>query len=259
MRIGKLLSWPAPKEWIGHTAAVLCTSYSPNGIHVVTGASDHTIRIWDSETGVVTREALVGHEGGVTSVAYSPDGRYITSGSSDMTIRIWDAETGSVVRRPLVGHNRGVMSVACSPDGRHIISGSLDNTIRIWDADTGAAAKKPLEGHIESTQTVTYSPDPQHTASGVSGNITQVRSQSPQVSIQHSFQIYAHLCTPPNSEGWVTDLQGALLYWVPPDCRLGLHSPALLTIPLTSHFRSVSLNFEDFAFGTSWTQIFNTA
>jgi WD40 repeat protein len=81
MRIGKLLSWPAPQEWIGHTDAVLCTSYSPNGIHVVTGSSDNTIRIWDAETGAVVGEPLVGHTGEVTSVAYSPDGRYIISGS----------------------------------------------------------------------------------------------------------------------------------------------------------------------------------
>src|SRR5258706_85729 len=47
--------------------------------------------------------------------------------------------------------------------------------------------------------------------------------------------------------------------WVPHDCRQGLHSPAVLTIPLTSRIRSVSLDFDDFAFGTSWTQIFNSA
>jgi WD40 repeat protein len=64
MRIGKLLSWPAPQEWFGHTGAVLCTSYSPNGIHVVTGSSDSTIRIWDAETGAVVGEPLVGHNGG---------------------------------------------------------------------------------------------------------------------------------------------------------------------------------------------------
>ena len=61
----------------------------------------------------------------------------------------------------------------------------------------------------------------------------------------------------PDPQGWVRDSEGGLLYWVPPECRTGLHSPALLTIPLTSRSRSVSLDTEDFAFGTSWTQIFN--
>jgi hypothetical protein len=48
----------------------------------------------------------------------------------------------------------------------------------------------------------------------------------------------------PDPEGWVRESTGGLLYWVPHDCRAGLHSPALLTIPLTSPVRSVSLQFE---------------
>ena len=55
------------------------------------------------------------------------------------------------------------------------------------------------------------------------------------------------------SDGWVRDPEGGLLYWVPPET--GLHSPALLTIPQTSPTRSVSLNFDEFVFGTSWAQI----
>jgi hypothetical protein len=64
------------------------------------------------------------------------------------------------------------------------------------------------------------------------------------------------LAAPPDPEGWVRDPEGGLLYWVPHDCRAGLHSPALLTIPLISPVRSVSLQFDEFAFGTSWTEIF---
>jgi WD40 repeat protein len=126
MKIGKLLSWPAPQQWFGHTGAVLCTSYSPNGIHVVTGSADKTIRIWDAETGAAVGLPLVGHNGrdwcGLllalrTGGASSPD-------PHDNTIRIWDAETGAAVGEPLEGHNGAVWSVACSPDGRRIISGS---------------------------------------------------------------------------------------------------------------------------------------
>jgi hypothetical protein len=60
-------------------------------------------------------------------------------------------------------------------------------------------------------------------------------------------------------DGWVRDSEGGLLYWVPHECRSSVHSPALMTIPLTSRNRSVSLDFDDIAFGTSWTQIFKSA
>src|SRR5258706_547246 len=148
MRVGNLSSWPAPPlKWTGHAQCVQSVNYSPNGARVVTGSDDHTIRIWDAESGVVVGEPLKGHTNSVMSVAYSPDGRYIISGSCDHTIRIWDAKTGAAVGDPLKGHTSSVTSVVYSPDGRHIVSGSYDDTIRIWDAKTGATVGGPLEAH----------------------------------------------------------------------------------------------------------------
>jgi WD40 repeat protein len=118
---------------------------------------------------------------------------------------------------------------------------SWDITIRIWDAETGATVGQPLEGHTRSIQSVASSPDGQHVVSG---------------SAEHtSTPIHTEFHSKPHSDGWVRDSQGGLLYWVPPDCRVGLHSPALLTIPRTSRIRSVLLDFEDCAIGTSWAQI----
>ena len=69
-----------------HTHAVRCTSYLPDGIHVVTGSRDNTIRIWDTETGSAVGQPLVGHNDWVWSVAYSPDEPHIISGSDGNTI-----------------------------------------------------------------------------------------------------------------------------------------------------------------------------
>ena len=72
--------------------------------------------------------------------------------------------------------------------------------------------------------------------------------------------IHTNFYAKPDEDGRVSDSAGSVLYWVPPNCHRGLHSPTLLTIPdLTSHVRSVSLDFENSAFGTSWTQIFMSA
>ena len=60
---------------------------------------------------------------------------------------------------------------------------------------------------------------------------------------------HAQFCAQPDPEGWVKDSDDGLLYWVPPYCCTGPHSPALLTMPLTSQRQSVSLDFEEFAFG----------
>ena len=153
------------------------------------------------------------------SVAYSPNGQYIVPGCDAGSIRIWDAKPGTLFSEPLKGHTCDVLSVAYSANGQYIISGSRDNTIRVW------------------------------------GSFPRV---SDEPSSYHN-PTHPNFRAPPDADGWVRDLGGSLLYWVPPGCRVGLHSPALLTIPPTSRIRSISLNFENFAFGTSWTQIFNIA
>ncbi len=108
-------------------------------------------------------------------------------------------------------------SVACSPDEQHIVSGSFDTTIHVWDL----VPNPPIQPSFSCSQT------------------------------------HANFYAQPDANGWVRDSESRLLYWVPLDCRIGLYSPALLTIPPTSYTRSVVLEFQDFVFGTSWTQIFN--
>ena len=183
------------------------------------------------------------------SVGYSPNGQHIISGSRDKTIWIWDAKTGAAIGQPLEGHTPAVTSVGYSPDGWHIISGSYDSTIQIWGDTTGAVTNQSLEGKSH----------PAPSAASLHGgphSVTKSDDAIPHHSVQSSFSHnppHPHFCTELDSNGWVRDSTNGLPYWVPLDCRSGLHSPALLTIPAPSHIRSISLDFGDFAFGSSWT------
>ena len=237
-------------------------TYSPDGRHIVSGSDDCTVRIWDVETGTVVGDPLEGHTGGVNSVAFSPDGGRIISGSDDKSIRTWDAVAGVAIGEPLMGHTKRVWSVAYSPDGRRIISGSSDITIRIWDDMASTPARNPPVGHTSEFKPISHSPDGHQIVSAPGGEITHLSNSTPDTSIPFSTSpnpIHSKFRFQPDINGWVRDTEGGLLYWVPPDCRVGLHSSALLTIPLSSNIRSVSLDFADFAFGTSWTQVFKCA
>jgi WD40 repeat protein len=105
---------------------------------------------------------------------------------------------------------------------------------------------------------IAYSPDGKRIVSGSFDATIYVWDPSP-IQLTSCDPTCPDFFAPPDAEGWVRDSKNQFPYWVPPDCRTGLHSPALLTIPPTSHTRSVSLNFENFAFGTAWTQILNSA
>ena len=65
----------------GHCGHVNSVAFSGDCTHVVSGSSDHTLRLWDTVSGAHLN-MLTGHESMVASVAFSPNGMCIASGSS---------------------------------------------------------------------------------------------------------------------------------------------------------------------------------
>jgi hypothetical protein len=130
---------PEPPLWLrsleGHTGGVWAVAVSPDGRFIVSGSSDHTVKVWELESGRLLR-SLEGHTGGVRAVAVSPDGRFIVSGSEDRTVKVWELESGRLLRS-LKGHTHWVNAVAVSPDGRFIVSGSSDHTVKVWELESG--------------------------------------------------------------------------------------------------------------------------
>src|SRR4029077_11861096 len=72
-------------------------AFSPDGLHVLTGSSDETARLWSAATGQEIG-VFTGHEGSIYSVAFSPDGLHVLTGSTDKTARLWDVATRRELR-----------------------------------------------------------------------------------------------------------------------------------------------------------------
>ena len=82
----------------GHAHSVLSVAFSPDGKRIVSGSWDHTLKVWDAQSGQETL-TLKGHAGDVRSVAFSPDGQRIVSGSWGFRgklgeIKVWKVEAG---------------------------------------------------------------------------------------------------------------------------------------------------------------------
>jgi WD40 repeat protein len=140
----------------GHSSWVNGVAVSPDGRWAVSASSDHTLKVWDLETGRGLH-TLEGHSSPVNGVAVSPDGLRAVSASHDQTLKVWDLETGRELHT-LKGHSAAVTGVAVSPDGRRAVSASDDKTLKVWDLETGRELCT-LEGHSSGVTSVAVSPD----------------------------------------------------------------------------------------------------
>ena len=81
---------------------------------VISGCSDHSVRVWDLATAEPVGDPFMGHTGAVESVAVGELHGWpvVVSGSSDHSVRVWDLATGEPVGDPFMGHTGAVESVA---------------------------------------------------------------------------------------------------------------------------------------------------
>jgi AAA ATPase domain/WD domain, G-beta repeat len=159
LRVRHVASRESPslvRTLVGHTGAVLACAVTPDGRCVVSASDDHTLKVWDLESGQ-TLATLVGHAGAVTSCAVTPDGRRVISASNDQTLMVWDLESGRTLAI-LKGHAEWVSACAATPDGRRVVSASWDETLRVWDLESGRV-QMTLEGHASAVTACTVTPD----------------------------------------------------------------------------------------------------
>jgi WD40 repeat protein len=145
-----------------HDSAVGCVDFSPDGKRLATGSYDHTVRLWDAETGAPLLR-LEGHPNVVNCVRFSPDGKQLASGSMDRVI-LWDPQTGK--KRREIETKVGVSGLGFSPDGKRLAAGGgyPHGDLFVWDLETGREVHWICdEGGIES---VSFSPDGRRLASG---------------------------------------------------------------------------------------------
>jgi WD40 repeat protein len=153
-------TWVA-KYFGGHTWYLTSFTLSPDGKQVVTASRDHTVGIWDIDSGTTDAESsaavevLRGHSGAVYSVSFSPGGDQLATASEDETVRIWNM--GEWRKRVLIGNGGYPNRAVYSSDGRQIATSDNRGMIQIWDAQSGRELKAWQSGVLVNR--LYFSPD----------------------------------------------------------------------------------------------------
>jgi RNA polymerase sigma factor (sigma-70 family) len=160
-------NWP-------RTCGVFSLAFTSDGRFLVSGGTDHAIRLWQVSTGSEQFRGG-GHGRAVSALGFSPDGTLLATGGLDQTVRLWDTGTGKQVRL-LEGVGDGDFSVrdptvtvspegkpvgvhlmrpagatgpavVFSPDGK-LVGATTGQAARVWDVATGRSRwQEPFVGN----------------------------------------------------------------------------------------------------------------
>ncbi|WP_308433087.1 trypsin-like peptidase domain-containing protein [Streptomyces nigrescens] len=159
-------------DWINTMGAVQVGDHTL----LATASNDHTIRLWNPDTGDATR-TLEGHTGPIRAVCVVQVGHrtLLATAGNDRTVRLWDAETGRTTRT-LEGHTDWINTMCTVEMGDRTLlaTASNDNTIRLWDPETGHTLRA-LEGHTDPVRAMCAVQVGHRTLLATAGNDNTVR------------------------------------------------------------------------------------
>ena len=177
----------------GHTGAVRATTWTSDGLTIVSGSDDASVRRWDLSTGSVLWNSSSGggqqqHSDYVRFVDTHPnDPNIFASGSYDHTVKLWDARQA----KPIVSiqHDFPVETCIFNPSGTFMITAGK-NEVHVWDMLCGASPVHTFRCHQKNISSLAMNASGSTLISaGLDGHVKVYNMQK--LSLSHGMQFYS--------------------------------------------------------------------
>lgn len=161
--------WPCVDTWSTPGRTVKALAISQDGLALATANSDHTVQLWDRQTGEVLHTFARrfgwgdGHQDAVTTIQFHPDGHTLLTGSQDGTVKQWDLQHYRL-QRTLSRGRWPITAIALTPDGQTLITAAVDGQLTIWELPQGQPVLT-LAQHQGAINALALSPDGSRLAS----------------------------------------------------------------------------------------------
>lgn len=119
---------------------------------IFVGLSDHTIRVFDTDTWT-QKQLLQGHQNSVFTITTIDENTLVSAGR-DATFIIWKKTDHQwISAQSIPAHMYTVNHLSLSPNGQLLASASRDKTFKIWDAQTMKLLKVINRQKVEAAHT----------------------------------------------------------------------------------------------------------